>query len=238
MSSDSSATPIASSSSTNRSGPGSSSSSSNGSTQTSNSNERMVPTKVWTKQEYVDLLPQFSKSDFERLKKSIKEHGGLLMPIILNQDNVVLDGHHRMRACKELGYRVAYNIKDFTGKPMEELRYVIAVNLHRRHLSQFERAEMGVKMYNIDGTIAKQRQRASRFTTETGKAATVKRFHGGGDIASEKPLRSLDAEDSDDEDEEKDLTPLRSSQEIGDKVDVSHTTIERVKTIIEDGTPE
>ena len=50
-------------------------------------------------------------------------------------------------------------------------------------------------MYNIAGTIAKQRQQASRFTTETGKAAAVERFHGDGDIATEKPLRSLDSDD-------------------------------------------
>ncbi len=32
----------------------------------------MVETKIWTKQEYVDLMPPFSKSDFERLKKFIR----------------------------------------------------------------------------------------------------------------------------------------------------------------------
>jgi hypothetical protein len=239
MSSDPSAIPVDSSSrgSTDRSGLDSSSSSSNRSTQTGDSNERMVPTKVWAKQEYVDLMPPYSKSDFERLKKSIKEHGGLLVPIVINQDSVVLDGHHRMRACKELGLKVSYNTKDFTNQPLAELRYVVAVNLHRRDLNQFQRAEMGLKMYNTSGTMAKQRQQASRFTTETGKAAAAKRFDGG-DIACEKPLRSLDAEDSDDEGEEKDLAPLRSSQEIGDEVGVSRTTIDRVKAILKDGTSD
>jgi hypothetical protein len=45
----------------------------------------VVKTKVSTKEEYVTLIPPFSKSDYEALKQSIKEHGGLLMPIILNQ---------------------------------------------------------------------------------------------------------------------------------------------------------
>lgn len=95
MSSDPSATPVASSSRGSTNHSLGNSSNSNGSAQTSSRHDRMVQTKVWTKQEYVDLLPRFSKSDFERFKKSIK---GLLMPIILNQDNVVLDGHRRMRA--------------------------------------------------------------------------------------------------------------------------------------------
>ena len=42
------------------------------------------------------------------------------MPIILNHDYVVLDGHHRLRACKELGLKASHNINDFTGKPLEE----------------------------------------------------------------------------------------------------------------------
>jgi hypothetical protein len=211
----------------------SSSSSSDGNTQTSNNNSLL---KVWTKQEYVDLLVPYSKPNFELLKKSIKEHG-LLNPIVLNQNNVVLDGHHRMRACIELGVQISYNRKDFTGRPTEELRYVVHVNLHRRHLSQFERAEMGLKMYNIIGTIAQRRQQASHFTPETGKAAAVKRSHGG-DNSSGKPLSSLEAEDSDNDVEGKDSTPLRSSQEIGDEVGLSHATIERVKAILEDGTQD
>jgi ParB-like chromosome segregation protein Spo0J len=81
----------------------------------------MVEAKVYTKEEYVTLIPPISTTDYERLKMSIAEEGRLLMPIILNQDSVVLDGHHRMRACKELGFPVRYDIKDFTGRPLDEL---------------------------------------------------------------------------------------------------------------------
>lgn len=42
------------------------------------------------------------------LKQSIKEWD-LLMPIIVNQDNVVLDGYHRLKACKELGIPITYS---------------------------------------------------------------------------------------------------------------------------------
>ena len=53
---------------------------------------------VFTKAEYVTLIPPVSTQDYERLKMAIKEQNGLLMPIIINQENVVLDGHHRLRA--------------------------------------------------------------------------------------------------------------------------------------------
>jgi hypothetical protein len=40
-------------------------------------------------------IRRVSRKDFECLKNSIKEYGGLLTPIVLNQDNIVLDGHDR-----------------------------------------------------------------------------------------------------------------------------------------------
>ena len=54
------------------------------------------------KEEYEVLLPKLSVEEFESLKKSIGEIG-MLVPLIVNQDGILLDGHHRYRACKELG---------------------------------------------------------------------------------------------------------------------------------------
>jgi len=67
----------------------------------------MVETKVLVKKEYVTLIPPIPLP-----------HGGrLLMTIILNQDNVILDGHHRIRACEELELVPTYTVKDFTDRP-------------------------------------------------------------------------------------------------------------------------
>ena len=93
-----------------------------------------------------------------------------------SQDNVVLDGHHRLRACKELGLPVTYNVKNFTDMPVQELRYVLSVNLHGRHLDEFQRAEIGLKMDKIARQIAKERQAKTLFTSETGREAADRRF--------------------------------------------------------------
>jgi hypothetical protein len=37
-----------------------------------------------------------------------------------------------LRACIELEIPVSYLIKDFNGKPLDEIKYVVSVNLHRR----------------------------------------------------------------------------------------------------------
>jgi hypothetical protein len=51
-----------------------------------------VKSIVSTKEEYIRLIPPLTSSEYERLKRSIKEEGGLLVPVVLNQNNVVLDG--------------------------------------------------------------------------------------------------------------------------------------------------
>jgi hypothetical protein len=97
----------------------------------------------------------------------------------LNQDNVVVDGRHRVRACKELGFPVTFNV-NFRGKPMEELRYVAAAgNLYRRHLDEFQNAEIGLKMEKISMQIALAKRQATAFTSETARDAANKRWNPG-----------------------------------------------------------
>jgi Predicted transcriptional regulators len=53
---------------------------------------------IKTNQEYSSLVPQLSTEEYESLKQSIKENG-LWVPIVVNKDGVILDGHHRYKAC-------------------------------------------------------------------------------------------------------------------------------------------
>ena len=184
----------------------------------------MVEARDFTKSEYVNLIPPLSNADYERLKQSIKEWGRLLMPIILNQDNVVLDGYHRLMACKELGITIIYSVKDFTDRPLDELKYVMAVNLHRRHLNEFQRTKIGLKIKKKASRIAAERKQASQFTRESGKEAIMKRFYGNSDVGLPETSRiSLSG---------------RTREQLAKYVNVSPATIERVDTILEEGTQE
>src|SRR4051812_31397825 len=62
-------------------------------------NQNTVRIKI--NDEYAKLVPEIPQSDYQSLKASIKENG-LFVPIILNQYGIILDGHHRYRACQEL----------------------------------------------------------------------------------------------------------------------------------------
>ncbi len=180
-----------------------------------------------TKEEYINLIPPITEAEFQRLKKSIKEDG-LLLPVVLNQDDYVLDGHHRLKACQELQnggipVMVILHRKDFTNKPVEELMYVVNVNLYRRNLNVFQKAEVGIRVIEAKRKLARERQQATQFTTETAGYAADKRWQ------TEQEMRSSSGEaDRMAEDDRKGYV----TQEIADLVGVSHATVERVLYIL------
>lgn len=52
--------------------------------------------------EYADVMPDMADDEFEALKRSI-ERDGLRHPIEVTPDGMIVDGHHRYRACQDLG---------------------------------------------------------------------------------------------------------------------------------------
>jgi hypothetical protein len=98
-------------------------------------------------QEYASLLPPLSPDEFESLKQSIKQNGQRL-PIIVNNQGIILDGHHRFRACQELGIEPKYTIttEEFSDKKLlDETLFVMDCNLPRRNLNNFQKAELALK---------------------------------------------------------------------------------------------
>jgi ParB-like chromosome segregation protein Spo0J len=106
--------------------------------------------------EYDKLLPRMSEEEFAELKRSI-ETEGQHYPIIVNEDLEVLDGHHRYRACTELGLEPDFEVKKFDDKLLEK-KFVIEANLRRRHLNNFQLVELAVPLLEIEKALAKKRQ--------------------------------------------------------------------------------
>ena len=106
--------------------------------------------------EYDKLLPRMSEEEFAELKKSIQTEGQHY-PIIVNEDLEVLDGHHRFRACTELGLDPDFEVKQFDDKLLEK-KFVIEANLRRRHLNNFQLVELAVPLLEIEKALAKKRQ--------------------------------------------------------------------------------
>ena len=87
------------------------------------------------------LLPSLSDDEYEALKADIAERG-VMVPVEYDENGDVLDGHHRVRACRELGIKewptVTRGGMDDAGKR----RYVRALNLKRRHLNREQTREL------------------------------------------------------------------------------------------------
>ncbi|SDC25107.1 ParB-like nuclease domain-containing protein [Actinokineospora iranica] len=77
---------------------------------------------------------------FAELVRDIAEHG-LTEPIVRDADGRIVDGRNRYRACAEAGVQPDYVV--FTGEPW---RYVVSTNLHRRHLTDNQRAVIAAKI--------------------------------------------------------------------------------------------
>jgi DNA methylase/ParB-like nuclease domain len=121
-----------------------------------NSNNDNKTSKIKINEEYAKLVSEISQSDYESLKTSIKEDG-LFVPIILNQHGTILDGHHRYRACHELGIEPRTMKREFED-PLLEKQFIIEVNLKRRQLNEFQIAELGYKLEEVEGEKARKRQ--------------------------------------------------------------------------------
>jgi transposase-like protein len=87
------------------------------------------------------LLPDLTDDEYQALKADIAERG-VMVPIEYDERGDILDGHHRVRACRELGIR---DWPTVTRGGMDEdakAEHVLSLNLDRRHLSREQRREL------------------------------------------------------------------------------------------------
>ena len=119
--------------------------------------ENITPSKprIRINPEYASLVSELSPEESESLKQSIKKANRLNVPIIVNQDGIILDGHHRYKACQDLGIEPETIVREFSDKSEEQL-FVIDCNLTRRQLNNFQRAELALKSKSILTDIAKK----------------------------------------------------------------------------------
>ncbi len=78
-----------------------------------------------------DLLP---KDEFSALKADIAKRG-VLVPVEYDQDGNVLDGHHRLQACQELGIKDFPTVVRRFATDDEKEEHVVTLNVRRRHLN-------------------------------------------------------------------------------------------------------
>src|SRR3954470_496656 len=87
------------------------------------------------------VLPPLPPDEYSQLRDSIRDRG-VLQPLLITSDHVLIDGHERWRVIQELGLaryplRVLGNLSYAERKEL-----AIRLNVERRHLSRAERQRL------------------------------------------------------------------------------------------------
>lgn len=83
------------------------------------------------------VMPPLSPEEYQELHDDIAANG-VLVPIIEDENGVIIDGHHRSKIASELG--IPCPVETLDGKTEEEKRgMAFTLNLKRRHLNREQR---------------------------------------------------------------------------------------------------
>ena len=114
-----------------------------------------------------DLFPLMEDDAFIALVADIRERG-LLHPLTILDDQI-LDGRNRYRAC--LQANVAVRVAQYSGD--DPLGFVVASNLHRRHLDESQRAMVAAKLATLRSGVRSDRQGAQICAPTQNQAADM-----------------------------------------------------------------
>jgi ParB family chromosome partitioning protein len=93
-----------------------------------------------------EIFPLMQGDAYNQLVADISANG-LREPIWLYQKKII-DGRNRFRACTAAMVEPTY--REYDGKPEELVNFVLSLNLHRRHLSESQRAMVAAKIANLN----------------------------------------------------------------------------------------
>lgn len=114
-----------------------------------------------------DLLPLLAEGELAALASDVKANG-LREEIVLHESRI-LDGRNRYLACERAG--VAPRFKEWKGSG-SPTAWVLSMNLHRRHLTAGQKADVAERALPILEDEAKARQVAAAHTTNAGRGRT------------------------------------------------------------------
>ena len=122
----------------------------------------MKLTKIKINEHYKQTIPRPNAEEFESLKQDISING-VQLPLLVNRDNVLLDGHTRYDIALALGLEsVPTEVKHFESEDFE-FRFVIMVNVLRRSLMPAQKVELGVLLVPVEERLAKARQEKTQI---------------------------------------------------------------------------
>ena len=153
------------------------------------------------------LIPEMTEKEYLDLKTNI-EHEGIRHAIDINADNTILDGRHRVRACKSLDIKsIKFNRHDLSES--EAIKFVRDTAIERRHLTKEQRLNI---VLNSEDVIAEISERAKERQRESARLTTNERLGSSGPNREKAPTK-------------------RVNQEIAELAGVGRSTVVRAKKV-------
>lgn len=161
-------------------------------------------------------VPAASARDDAALRADI-ERNGCIMPVLLDQDDVLLDGHRRLAAAKSLGLEELpfVRVTIDTDEGNQHAETAIVANAVRRQLSVHQRAAIGLEFLRVERRAAKKRQRDGQKKGRAQQLSDSDVAHGEPQPEGKKPRQA----------------PLRATDVAALRAGVSRATLEKVERI-------
>ncbi len=109
--------------------------------------------------EVSEVFPLMQEDEYSRLREDIKNNGQL--EAIWTYRDQIIDGRNRYNACIELG--ITPRLREWSGTG-SLISFVVSLNLHRRHLSESQRGDVGFRITNL---------KQGQYKTDTAIAVSV-----------------------------------------------------------------
>ena len=105
---------------------------------------------------YKNLIRPLSEQEFSQLEEDILQNG-ISAPIIVTDDNTIIDGHHRHQIALKYNLPIPIKVSPLSDRAEIE-SWIIKNQCSRRNLSQYERGILALKLKPIIAALAKENQ--------------------------------------------------------------------------------
>lgn len=192
----------------------------------------------YTAHEVADWFPLLGDAELNELAASIKRDGQIEACVVWG--DVLVDGRNRWRACELAGVEPRIYRREFDSQAACG-RWIIATNLHRRHLTTTQRAMLAARQLPWFEAQARERQSVGwgdqkSETARSARANLPEPIDGSEGVeADDSPgqgLAALAVASQAVADER------RARSEAADMLGVSPRAVQSAKKVIEHGTPE
>lgn len=117
------------------------------------------------------VMPPLASDEYKELYEDIRTNG-VLVPVLEDEDGVIIDGHHRSKIASELG--IPCPVETISGKSDEEKRgMAFTLNLKRRHLNREQRRALIAESLKADPQLS-NREHARRTGADHKTVQTVR----------------------------------------------------------------